>query len=104
MYNSIKEQLTSLVSSSEVFKGVDVHAAVDEFYTRFFPENNDKHDRYVWNVCDGDRDNPQGVGIFSDALHYVLLKQILPGCWEMGAVLDGLAGWQCRLCQSSKFL
>jgi len=84
-YKPTKEQLTSFLSSSQVYKQVDAQAAANELYIRFFPE---RKESYACIVYDGDPAAPEVVGIFSDITYYILLKQILPGCWYTSAVLD----------------
>ena len=85
LHKPTKEQLTSFLSTSQVFNGIDAHAAANELYTRFFPEKNES---YACIVYDGDPGAPEVVGIFSDITYYILLKQILPGCWYTSAVSD----------------
>jgi hypothetical protein len=84
-YKPTKEHLTSFLSGSQVFKQVDARAAANELYTRFFPE---KKESYACIVYDGDPAAPEVVGIFSDITYYILLKQILPGCWYTSAFFD----------------
>jgi len=82
-----REQLAHFFIDSDVFKGVDVEAALNEFYTRIYPEG---ESNYAWCVFDGKEDDPQFVGLFSDLRTVAKISDALPNCWEIGGVVDEL--------------
>ena len=82
-----REQLALFFIDSDVFKGVNVEAALNEFFDKIYPEG---EGNYAWNVYDGKEDDPQFVGIFSDLRTVAKISDALPNCWEIGAVVDEL--------------
>jgi len=82
-----REQLAHFFIDSDVFKGINVEAALNEFYTKIYPEG---ESNYAWCVFDGKEDDPQFVGMFSDLRTVAKVSNSLPNCWEIGGVVDEL--------------
>ena len=82
-----REQLAHFFIDSDVFKGVNVEAALNEFFDKIYPEG---ESNYAWCVFDGKEDDPQFVGIFSDLRTVAQISNALPNCWEIGGAVDEL--------------
>jgi len=79
-----QEELTNFFSNSDIFKGIDVPAAVQEFYKKLYPEGHEmlypNEKEFFTVVIDGRVNERYVVGTYTDVNTFNKLVEQLPGC------------------------
>lgn len=85
MLKPTREQLTHLFTCSDIFKGIDVAAAINTFYAKIYPKIKGQSD---WCIENNDQDSPQMAAMLAHIRSLLAVERILisPDLWELDTI------------------